>query len=112
MTIPSPSAVAPAGTRPGTLGYVTVPPIRSPLQQPRYRRPAPPGWPGLTGDALHRPGFLAVAHVPEHPLVAAGRAEVPVHQRALGRGQAGAQGVGHGQHLADRVTELLAAVGV
>src|SRR5579875_755952 len=62
---------------------------------------------GSDGPARH-----AVAHVPEHPLVAAGGAEVASYPVAFGGRQAGSELVGVGEDLPDRRAELLAAVGV
>src|SRR5947208_3091012 len=56
---------------------------------------------GSTGAPSDRPGLLAVAHVPEHPLIPARGAEVTVHPGALGRGQVGRHRVGRGHDLAD-----------
>jgi methylmalonyl-CoA/ethylmalonyl-CoA epimerase len=62
--------------------------------------------------ASDRPGLHAVAHVPEHPLIPAGDAEVPVHSLALSRLQARAELVGDRQHLPHHVAEVLAPVQV
>ena len=51
----------------------------------RSRRPAT----SRHGGRSDGPGFLAVAHVPEHPLVTARGAEVAVHPVTLGRSEAG-----------------------
>src|SRR5690242_5366445 len=58
------------------------------------------------------PGLLPVAHVPEHPFVAARRAEVPVHQRALVWREVGAELVGDRQYILDGLAELIASVHV
>src|SRR2546423_1490860 len=74
--------------------------------------PEPPAAMAYRLSLSDRPPLLAVAHVPEHPLVPAGGAEVLVHQGPLGRPEPGPERVGDGQHLAHRVAELLAPVGV
>ena len=51
---------------------------RHPARRDRICHDSPDPDPAMP-VTLDRPGFPAVAHVPEHPLVAAGGAEVPVH---------------------------------
>src|SRR5215469_66771 len=58
------------------------------------------------------PGLPAEAHVPEHPLVAARRAEMPADAVALGGGHLVTEPVGDGDYLACLVAELLGPVGV
>ncbi len=55
------------------------------------KRPPRSRHPGTSDHGgSHRPGFLAVAHIPEHPLVTAGGTEVAMHPVPLGRPEAGA----------------------
>src|SRR6266850_8365099 len=61
--------------------------------------------------ALHGPGFAAPAHVPEHPLVAAGGDEVAAHEPALARAQSRGQLIEAGDDEADEPAELLGGVG-
>src|SRR5262249_61267945 len=59
-----------------------------------------------------RPGFHAVGHVPEHPLVPAGGAELAAHALLLGRGLLGTKLVDDRDDFADLSVELFAAVSV
>src|SRR6187551_933533 len=58
-----------------------------------------------------RPPLLPVAHVPEHPLVAARDAEVLARAGSLGGLEPGAKPVGDVEHLLHDRAELVAAVG-
>src|ERR1700730_3902625 len=81
---------------------LTVPPHPAPLTLP-----SPQGGEG----ELDGPGLAAPAHVPEHPLVAAGGHEVAVHGRALVRPERAGEGVGAGEHRAHHRAELLGGGG-
>src|SRR6516162_6296837 len=61
---------------------------------------------------LDRPGFPAVAHVPEHPLVTTSGAEVAADECSLGLGKERAYRVGFGNHIPHYLAELLAAIGI
>src|ERR671930_1912733 len=70
---------------------------------------------GAVGIAIlsllrNRPGLLAVAHVPEHPLVAARRLEVVGEAAPLGLADALAHPVGDPEHGVHDLPEVLAAV--
>src|SRR5690349_9652326 len=87
--------------------------LEFPATQARRRRPGRGG--GRSGPApparrSDGPGFLAVAHVPEHPLVAARVAEVAVYQVSFGRAETGTHLVGHADHGPHHVAELVAPV--
>src|SRR2546422_2327312 len=58
-----------------------------------------------------RPRLAAVTHLPEHPLVAARRHEVPIHRVALGGGETLRDPVGGVDHRAHHVAELARGVG-
>src|SRR5215470_1393047 len=60
---------------------------------------------------LDGPGFAAVAHVPEHPLVPAGGDEVARHRRALARLELERDGVGAVERALDDAAELGGGVG-
>src|SRR5205809_7888865 len=65
-----------------------------------------PRWPGSD-----RPLLLAIAHLPEHPLVAAGRREALGDARALAFAELGADAIGEPEDGAHDLGELLVAVG-
>src|SRR5712692_1676520 len=64
-------------------------------------------WP----STLHGPRFLAPAHIPKHPLVAAGGDEVAAHELALARAQSPRHLIEAGDDEADEPAELLGSVG-
>ncbi len=79
---------------------------------PRLYKSQKPMFARLATSGLHRPGLLTVAHVPEHPLVPAGQAEVAPHPLALGGGETGAELVGDRDDVTDLGIELVATIGV
>src|SRR5215469_10620454 len=60
---------------------------------------------------LDRPGFHAVPHVPEHPLVSTSGAEVTANQRPFALRKGCSHRVGFGDHVPYDLAELLAAIG-
>src|SRR6266849_3067270 len=66
---------------------------------------------GQFAIALHGPGFAAPAHVPEHPLVAAGGDEVAPHDGLGFLSEVGGHRVGALEHRAHDRAEFLGGVG-
>src|SRR5262245_35094488 len=88
------------------------PPKSRPGDRARRRQAGRAGAPVTRGGGSDGPGLLAVAHVPEHPLVAARVTEVAVHPVPFGLPETGTHLVGHVDHGPRHVTELLAPVRV
>src|SRR6185437_362219 len=78
----------------------------------RDHRPSPGPPPGGERERGRSdgPGLAAPAHVPEHPLVAAGGHEVAPHRVSLFLAEPGREGVGAGEHRAHHRAELLGGV--
>src|SRR5215470_11161044 len=102
------AATAPRPTRRRCRRTRMYPP-GSPSEHPPRSKRGRSDRPGFPSDG---PGFLAVAHVPEHPLVAARVSEVAVYPGPFGRSETGTHLVGHVDHGLHHRAELLAPVRV